>query len=121
MLRLLFSLIFLLLVCNIQAQDKSNRGREFWLGYGFNYKFFNELPLNNQELAIYISTEQAATVTVSINNTTWSQTLNIPANTVYQTYVGAGNRVTVVCSGSYTALELGTASSAQSGVIGGGS
>lgn len=82
MLRLLFSLIFLLLVCNIQAQDKSNRGREFWLGYGFNYKFFNELPLNNQELAIYISTEQAATVTVSINNTTWSQTLNIPANTV---------------------------------------
>lgn len=82
MLRILFSLIFLLQVCNIQAQDKSNRGKEFWLGYGFNYKFLNELPLNNQELAIYISAEQAATVTVSINNTTWSQTLNIPANTV---------------------------------------
>lgn len=66
----------------MQAQDRSNRGKEFWLGYGFNYKFFNELPINDQELAIYISAEQAATVTVSINSTGWSQTLNIPANTV---------------------------------------
>jgi gliding motility-associated-like protein len=64
------------------AQDKSNRGKEFWLGYGFNYSFFHEFPTNNQQLAIYISTEQAATVTVSINNTGFSQTLNIPANTV---------------------------------------
>jgi PKD repeat protein len=63
------------------GQDKSNRGKEFWLGYGFNYKFLNELPLNNQELAIYISTIEAATVTVSINGTSFSQTINIPANT----------------------------------------
>ncbi len=64
------------------GQNLSNRGKEFWLGYGFNYKFRNEPPLNDQELAIYISTEQAAQVTVSINGTSWSQTLNIPANTV---------------------------------------
>lgn len=68
--------------CFASAQDKSNRGKEFWLGYGFNYSFFNESPVNNQQLAIYISTEQAATVTVSVNNTGFSQTLNIPANTV---------------------------------------
>ena len=24
------------------AQDKSNRGKEFWVGYGFDYSFFNE-------------------------------------------------------------------------------
>ena len=64
------------------SQDRSNRGKEFWLGYGFNYGFFNDPPVNQQELALYISTEQAATVTVSINGTSWSQTLNIPANTV---------------------------------------
>jgi gliding motility-associated-like protein len=64
------------------SQDRSNRGKEFWLGYGFNYGFFNDPPVNQQELALYISTEQAATVTVSINGTGWSQTLNIPANTV---------------------------------------
>ena len=64
------------------AQDKSNRGKEFWLGYGNNYDFTNEPPVNGQTLAIYISTEEAATVTVSVNNTTFTQTLNIPANSV---------------------------------------
>ena len=64
------------------AQDKSNRGKEFWLAYGFDYSFFHETPVNEQELAIYISTEAAATVTVTITNTGYSQTLNIPANTV---------------------------------------
>lgn len=67
---------------NGHAQDKSNRGKEFWLAYGFDYSFFNEPPVNSQDLAIYISTEQAATVTVSITNTGYTQTLNIPANTV---------------------------------------
>jgi hypothetical protein len=41
--------------------------------------------------------------------------VNIPSNTVYQTYSGAGNKVTIV-GGPFTALELGTASSAQRGV-----
>lgn len=67
---------------NSLAQDRSNRGREFWLGYGFNYSFFHESPVNNQQLAIYISAEQAANVTVSINNTSWVRNLAIPANTV---------------------------------------
>ncbi len=64
------------------SQDKSNRGKEFWLAYAFDYSFFHESPVNEQELAIYISTEAAATVTVTITNTGYSQTLNIPANTV---------------------------------------
>lgn len=66
----------------VSAQDKSNRGKEFWLAYGFDYSFFHESPVNNQELALYISTEQAATVTVTITNSGYTQTLNIPANTV---------------------------------------
>jgi hypothetical protein len=49
----------------------------------------------------------------------YSAPISIPANTVFEVYSGAGNKVTV--SGTpFTALELGTASSAQSGVIGGG-
>jgi len=80
--RYLFLTLFTLLAIGINAQDKSNRGKEFWLAYGFDYSFFNETPVNNQELAIYISTEQsAATVTITITNTGYSQTLNIPANT----------------------------------------
>jgi hypothetical protein len=51
----------------------------------------------------------------------YSVPISVPANTVYQTYVGAGNKVTIVCTAGYTALELGTASSATAGVIGYGS
>jgi gliding motility-associated-like protein len=69
----------------LSAQDKSNKGKEFWLGYGYNAWFFvpdGALPPNSQELNLYITTEAAATVTVSLPNTGWTQTLNIPANTV---------------------------------------
>lgn len=38
-----------------------------------------------------------------------------------QVYVGAGNKLTVTSSGTFTVREIGTASSAQSGVIGTGS
>jgi len=50
----------------------------------------------------------------------YSAAINIPANAVYETYSGAGNKVTIAGS-NWTALELGTASSAQAGVIGYGS
>lgn len=81
--KLVFILFISLLSLNqLVAQDKSNRGKEFWLGYGFNYNFFHESPANSQELALYISAELATTVTITISNTGYSQILNIPANTV---------------------------------------
>lgn len=82
MLRHSFLISFLLTASSLFAQDKSNRGTEFYLAYGFDYTFFNELPVNSQELALYISTQLPATVTITISNTGYSQTLNIPANTV---------------------------------------
>jgi gliding motility-associated-like protein len=85
MLRTVFTFILLSFVWGAHAQDKSNRGKEFWLAYGFDYSFFWESPVNEQELAVYISAELAATVTVSITNTGYSQTLSIPANTVNAT------------------------------------
>ncbi|MEO6667858.1 MAG: PKD domain-containing protein [Ferruginibacter sp.] len=80
--RIIILITVLVYSSQIIAQDKSNRGKEFWLGYGYNYDFFNETPVNGQTLAIYISTEESAIVTVSVNNTTFTQTLNIPANSV---------------------------------------
>lgn len=67
---------------HLQAQDKSNKGKEFWLGYGHNVLFTQASPPNSQAHVLYLSAEQAASVTVSINGTSWSQTVNIPANTV---------------------------------------
>jgi hypothetical protein len=48
----------------------------------------------------------------------YSAPVSIPPNTVKEVYSGAGNRVTVTGT-PFTAVELGTASSAQAGVIAG--
>jgi gliding motility-associated-like protein len=82
---LIFSLVF---KQDLYAQNKSNKGKEFWLGYGHNIIMtpgaFNE-AVNSQEQTIYLSTDVPATVTVSVNGTSWSQTIVMPANTVNAT------------------------------------
>jgi trimeric autotransporter adhesin len=80
----LFCLILCFISSRLPAQQKSNRGKEFWLGYGHNILFtYPEAGVvNSQQLAIYISTEESATVTVSVNGTGFSQTVTIPANAV---------------------------------------
>ncbi|MES2847955.1 MAG: PKD domain-containing protein [Bacteroidota bacterium] len=78
-------LILLLFTCvMLHAQDKSNRGKEFWLGYGNNISFTvgDYDGINSQQMVLYISSEEAATVTISVNNTSWSQVINIPAGSV---------------------------------------
>ena len=46
----------------------------------------------------------------------YSAPISISANTVFEVYSGAGNKVTVTGT-PFTALELGTATSAQSSVF----
>ena len=48
----------------------------------------------------------------------YSNAVAIPNGQIRQIYVGAGNYITV--TGTFTAKEIGTQSSAQEGVIGGG-
>ena len=48
----------------------------------------------------------------------YSNSVSVPANSNKEIYVGAGNQLTIAGS-NFTAQELGTASSAQAGVIGG--
>lgn len=48
----------------------------------------------------------------------YSAPISIPSNTITQVYAGVGNRVTITGT-PFTALELGTDSSAQAGVIAG--
>ncbi len=83
----IFLLFFIFYSFTTTGQSLSNRGKEFWVGYGHNTLFVldNGAGPNSQELVLYLSAEQAATVTVSINETAYSQTYNIPANSVIQT------------------------------------
>ncbi len=69
------------------AQGFSNRGREFWVGYGHHQ--FMQQGSNTQEMVIYLYTgDSAATVTIKMEGSgtivggPWSRTYNIPANTV---------------------------------------
>ena len=65
---------------SVSAQDKTNKGKEFWLGYGHNVLFTQ--GGNSQNHVLYLSAEAPANVTVSVNGTSWSRTVSIPANTV---------------------------------------
>lgn len=46
----------------------------------------------------------------------WSNAVSVGANTTVQIYVGAGNKLTV--TGTFTAAELGTRSSATASIVG---
>jgi gliding motility-associated-like protein len=83
--RSLVLVIFSLLCWKGFAQNLSNKGKEFWVGYGhhqFMERASNGVAPNNQEMVLYFSSEQAATVTVTINGTAYSRTYNVPANGV---------------------------------------
>jgi gliding motility-associated-like protein len=66
----------------LKAQNFTNKGREFWVGYGHNHLFTYTASLNTQEMVLYLSAEEAAVVTVEVAGTTWTRTYSIPANTV---------------------------------------
>jgi len=70
----------------VNAQDFSNKGTDFWLGYGYHVRYVTGNPLNGQQMVLYIATEAVTNVTVSIPALGYSQTYNnIPANTIFTT------------------------------------
>ncbi|MCS3801502.1 PKD domain-containing protein [Niastella sp. OAS944] len=79
--------VFILTSLCSRAQNVSNRGTEFWVGYG-HHQFMEQLT-NDMNMVLYLSAEdQPATVTVTIDSsglvpaTWWRKTYTIPAYTV---------------------------------------
>lgn len=73
-------------VLNGYSQDFSNKGRDFWVGYGYHQVMTNGNPSNIQQMVLYFATDQVSNVTVSIPLLGYTVTYNnIPANTVFQT------------------------------------
>lgn len=74
----------------LKAQEPSNRGTDFWVGYGHHDLMDrnssgsdpDDDQANTQEMVLYFSAEQAANVTVTVHNTTWKKTYHVPANSV---------------------------------------
>ncbi|NOT52927.1 MAG: hypothetical protein HOP10_16845, partial [Chitinophagaceae bacterium] len=68
------------------AQDFSNKGKDFWVGYGYHVRMGQANPPGgSQDMFLYFVTDSASDVTVSCPGTAWSVTYNIPANTVFTT------------------------------------
>lgn len=65
------------------TQNLSNRGREFWVGYG-HHQFMEPGQSNSQEMVLYFSAEQTANVTVTARGRTATQITNyvVPAGSV---------------------------------------
>ncbi len=64
-----------------EAQNFSNKGKEFWVGYGHNQLFSLASNLNAQDMVLYLSADQLAHVTVSIAGTAWVKNYTITAGT----------------------------------------
>jgi hypothetical protein len=82
--------------------------------------YTDKLQISTGNTAVTCQVYAVALGTANAVGNLYSVAINIPANTVFETYSGAGNKVTIAGS-NWTALELGTASSATAGVIGTGS
>jgi gliding motility-associated-like protein len=73
-----------LLGLSATGQDLSNKGKDFWVGYGYHVRYVTGNPVNGQEMVLYFATESVTNVTVSIPSTGYSQTYaNIPANSIF--------------------------------------
>ena len=77
--------------------------------------YTDKLQISTAANAVTYQSFAVALGTANAAGNIYSAPISIPANTVFEVYSGAGNRVTVTGS-PFTALELGTASSATAGV-----
>ena len=76
-----FIFIFGLLFASLAiGQDFSNKGREFWVGYGSHVNMYNtDGSVNNtsggsQNMVLYFTSDHNANVTVEIPATGWTRT-----------------------------------------------
>ncbi len=74
----------------IRGQDFSNKGREFWVGYGSHVAMYssNGIPISSggsQDMVLYFTSDHDANVTVDIPATGWKRTYKVFANQVTTT------------------------------------
>jgi hypothetical protein len=82
--------------------------------------YTDKASISTGNTAVTFNVYATALGTVAAVGNIYSNAVSIPATSTQEIYVGVGNRLTVT-GANFTAQELGTASSAQSGVIGQGS
>jgi len=75
--------LFILFICYSLisvSQDFSNKGRDFWVAYGYHVRMLTTnggtgSALNAQNMVLYFATEEATTINITVPGSTYSQTL----------------------------------------------
>src|SRR6478735_10868471 len=83
--RFLFCVLLLLGHCFVSGQDFSNKGTDFWLGYGYHVNMGAGVAANQQNLqdmVLYFTSDKNANVTVAIPGLGYTQTYTVAANQV---------------------------------------
>jgi IgGFc binding protein len=87
-------LLFIGIIISLSAlsQDFTNKGKDFWVGYGSHCQMYNGNGTVNtttggsQEMVLYFATEAVTNITVSIPTLGYTRTYNnIAANTIFET------------------------------------
>src|SRR5688572_31806794 len=78
-------LLAILFVClafsySATAQDFSNKGKDFWIGYGNHVRMFNGNP--PEKMQLYITSDVATSGQVTISSVGFSQTFNVTPNQI---------------------------------------
>jgi len=77
----LFFIFICLLSGTVYAQDYSNKGTDFWLGYGYHVGMFNNNTTGGpQEMILYLTSDKNAKVTVEIPGVGYTATYTVTAN-----------------------------------------
>jgi gliding motility-associated-like protein len=75
--------LLLLLVLSLTytgfAQDFSNKGKDFWVGYGYHVSMFGSATGGSQQMVLYFATDQVTNITISIPGLGYTQNLVSPA------------------------------------------
>ncbi|MDQ6814003.1 MAG: PKD domain-containing protein, partial [Bacteroidota bacterium] len=82
--RYLITIVCLFFATSAAAQDLSNKGTEFWVGYGYHHAMThvsNQVE-NEQDMVLYFTADENAIVKVDIPRLGWSKTYQVSATNV---------------------------------------
>ena len=83
--------IYLLITCflfispNVNAQSKSNKGKDFWVG------FMKHKEGSSSKTSLYITSDSTTTGTVSVPGQSWSQNFTVTANNITVVTIPSAN------------------------------
>ena len=64
-----------LLTVTLNAQNFSNKGTDFWVGYGYHVKMGGTNASNSQDMVLYFATDGVTNITISIPSVGYTQNL----------------------------------------------